>query len=193
MEEKICVVCKKSFLPKKGKQKEQITCSKECKIRRGNLLRKYRGRKKFNLEIVSKQCLNCGKEFYVGKDESIDISFCSLKCKNAYHHRVVRPKWSERKKSKWEGNWTEARERDNYICQLCGDKSALRLMVHHLDGTGEKNNKNHNVDNLICLCGSCHSLFHHSLSLVKINGKWEIKGEILNRLGLKAVVIQDNE
>ncbi len=52
-------------------------------------------------------------------------------------------------------NWTKTlrksiRERDKYICQICGKESAI--CVHHID----YNKKNCNPDNLITLCYSCH-------------------------------------
>jgi hypothetical protein len=51
--------------------------------------------------------------------------------------------------------WTKAlkkivRERDNQTCQLCGKNGKV---VHHID----YNKKNCNPENLITLCGSCHS------------------------------------
>lgn len=46
------------------------------------------------------------------------------------------------------------RERDGYICRVCGKKQKNKLFdVHHID----YNKKNCNPDNLITLCHSCHS------------------------------------
>lgn len=46
------------------------------------------------------------------------------------------------------------RERDRYICQLCGEKQGDRAhSVHHVD----YNKKNCNPDNLITLCVGCNS------------------------------------
>ena len=62
-------------------------------------------------------------------------------------------------------DWTETlrksiRERDNYICQLCGrtqieelEELEMKLTIHHID----YNKKNSNPDNLITLCRSCNS------------------------------------
>jgi len=52
-------------------------------------------------------------------------------------------------------DWTETlkkaiRERDHYICQLCGEE--LALSVHHID----YDKKNCDPENLITLCRSCH-------------------------------------
>ena len=184
---KNCILCGNPFYPKKGKQDVQITCSNICKVERGNLLRKYRGRKKFNLDIVTKQCLHCGKKFFIGKDETIEIQFCSRKCKSAHYHLENRKPWREERKWIWDGNWYEAQKRDGFKCVLCGTEKSNRLHVHHLDGSGEKEIKNHELGNLMTLCGGCHNLFHR-LHLVKIDNEWQVKGTILDRLGLKFVI-----
>ena len=53
-------------------------------------------------------------------------------------------------------SWTKTlkrtiRERDNYICQICGEESAT--FVHHKD----YKKLNCNSENLITLCNSCHT------------------------------------
>ena len=62
-------------------------------------------------------------------------------------------------------DWTETlrrsiRERDNYICRLCGinqieelEKTGRKLAVHHID----YDKKNCNPCNLITLCLRCHN------------------------------------
>ena len=58
-------------------------------------------------------------------------------------------------------DWTETlrksiRERDNYICRLCGktqiEELERKLSVHHID----YNKQNCNPDNLITLCNNCN-------------------------------------
>jgi 5-methylcytosine-specific restriction endonuclease McrA len=44
-------------------------------------------------------------------------------------------------------------DRAGYKCQLCGSKAQL---VHHRDGT----KSNHDIDNLVALCQSCHMQGH---------------------------------
>lgn len=53
--------------------------------------------------------------------------------------------------------------RDNYVCQVCG--TGGRLNAHHLDGFSSSPEKRLDIDNGVCLCYSCHTLFH------KIYGK----------------------
>jgi hypothetical protein len=56
-------------------------------------------------------------------------------------------------------DWTETlrksiRERDKYICCICGEKQGdIAHDIHHID----YNKKNCNPNNLITLCHSCHS------------------------------------
>lgn len=65
----------------------------------------------------------------------------------------------------YSADWTETlkrsiRERDNYICQLCGktqieelEEIEKKLAIHHID----YDKKNCNPDNLITLCRNCNS------------------------------------
>lgn len=52
-------------------------------------------------------------------------------------------------------------QRDKNQCLLCDIKE--KLVVHHIDGIGYKNNQisNNTVENLITLCRQCHSALHH--------------------------------
>ena len=45
-------------------------------------------------------------------------------------------------------------KRDNYECQICGDKE--KLNVHHFD----ENKKNNTYWNLLTLCSTCHKSVH---------------------------------
>lgn len=45
-------------------------------------------------------------------------------------------------------------ERDNLTCQHCGEKKGRNPDVHHIDPW--MNSQSHALDNLICLCQSCH-------------------------------------
>ena len=51
------------------------------------------------------------------------------------------------------------------VCELCG--SDTNLDIHHIDG----NWQNNNLDNLICLCRSCHMKEHHPKGKCIICGK----------------------
>jgi hypothetical protein len=60
---------------------------------------------------------------------------------------------------KYSVDWTKTlkrsiRERDNYTCQLCGEKQEDKVFhIHHID----YDKLNCNPNNLVTLCHSCHS------------------------------------
>lgn len=55
--------------------------------------------------------------------------------------------------------------RDNNSCRACLSK--IKIVIHHKDGTGISRGKNeglktnNDINNLICLCSSCHTTLHH--------------------------------
>ena len=51
------------------------------------------------------------------------------------------------------------------VCEICGSKT--NLDIHHIDGDWQNNN----VDNLICLCRSCHMKEHSPKGICTICGK----------------------
>ena len=61
-------------------------------------------------------------------------------------------------------NWLKKkiRKRDNYTCQYCGKRNC-DLYVHHID----YNKTNNSEENLIALCGSCHTATNHNRRLWK--------------------------
>jgi len=67
-------------------------------------------------------------------------------------------------------NWTKTlkrsiRERDKYICRLCGEQQEeISFDVHHID----YDKKNCNPNNLITLCDSCHTKTNYNRE------KWEL-------------------
>ena len=62
---------------------------------------------------------------------------------------------------------------------ICG------CLYHHLDGTGEHENKNHSLENLMTVCNKCHRLFHAKVNVVFREGKFSVAGEIFDKLGIE--------
>lgn len=58
--------------------------------------------------------------------------------------------------------WQEIRERillrDNFQCQICGQK--LNLHCHHIRGTHRFHEEKHPED-LMILCSDCHTMIHN--------------------------------
>ena len=74
--------------------------------------------------------------------------FCGNLCRGKFFHR----------KSRQDGNGNLARERDLHECRLCGSNQLL--VIHHIDGSGEGESPNHQLDNLVTLCRGCHNSVH---------------------------------
>jgi len=65
---------------------------------------------------------------------------------------------------------TEIKERDNFECQICNkhnNNTPQGLFVHHID----YNKLNSKKDNLISLCGNCHSKTNYN----RHYWKWQLK------------------
>lgn len=58
------------------------------------------------------------------------------------------------------GNRVNALKRDDYTCCLCNAKK--QLVVHHIDGSGQDDLPNNDINNLITLCRSCHLKIHRN-------------------------------
>ena len=106
------------------------------------------------------------------------IKFCSRECKERYARRCYTPSqsdWSGPSSPRWKGGcryWSKGRwgkdknglswktqrrlawERDDFTCQHCGERKSRKPDVHHINPW--MNSHSHALDNLICLCQSCH-------------------------------------
>ena len=111
-------------------------------------------------------CIDCNKEIYIGSKR---CGSCCRKGKlnslfNKHHKKESREKASITKGGTgipYENNKypeeffrirPKIRKRDNYTCQICHRKFAIKLHIHHID----YNKKNNEEYNLISLCNSCH-------------------------------------
>ena len=90
-------------------------------------------------------CKGCQKSFI---PKSHIQKFCTKLCGSKFSHRNVRQ----------DGNGNLARERDLHECRLCGSNQLL--VIHHIDGSGEGESPNHQLDNLVTLCRGCHNSVH---------------------------------
>lgn len=124
-------------------------------------------------------CDNCGKERVVAKHDYTDL------CRPCVHIGIKRPDLAERnrknkggKSPAWNPNktdeereigrsypeYTEWRkniyERDDYVCQICGNKGGV-LNAHHIEGYAKNPEFRIILENGITLCKDCHNNFHH--------------------------------
>jgi 5-methylcytosine-specific restriction endonuclease McrA len=184
-----CKRCNKEF---ETHDKRKVFCSTGCKI-------KFYNEARPTTKELQKECPQCHKMFVPMQKKGVGKTYCSNKCQHRFNyiknHQSIKERYASwQKKNKWDGNWEEALNRDKYTCQICGLtlypsqwEGKRILMVHHWDGSGEKEAKNHGVDNLVTLCGSCHREFHTQINLVRIDGKYHVRGKIFSILNLKQV------
>jgi len=138
-----CKVCDKEVT------NNYFRCWEHRKIEKGKNSRPYRKTGKTIL------CQNCKAPFYVKRYRIKSRKFCSKKC--FFNFRRGDKHWNWQNGKSFEPyaiDWTETlrraiRERDKYICKVCG---LYGLDVHHID----YNKKNCELSNLITLCRSCH-------------------------------------
>jgi len=146
---KICPECGKIF------RTNRTFCCLQCSA---NAKKKTR---------LNKICETCNKPFIVKKGYT-HARYCSLKCSSIAigNRHCGKNNWNWKGGAiRWRGkNWikqsNEARQRDNFTCQICKLFSTNPVLpVHHIipyrqfKGDYLKANV---LDNLITLCPSCH-------------------------------------
>lgn len=135
------------------------------------------------------KCYNCSTEFNQKRHNQL---YCSNECKRKRNRTSAYPQTLEQKqnendrkkryrerkkeeqkkyhdKTRFGGNREAVLQRDNHQCCVCGTKD--QLVVHHKDRTGQTENPNNDMSNLITLCASCHQEEHKSDWVRVINVK----------------------
>lgn len=155
----ICETCGIEFeiSPSRLKYGRGKNCSKNCQS--------ISVSKKNTKEKVKFNCLNCGKEFSLLEcqiENKIGAGkWCSRSCRDLYRIGKNHPLYIGERFIKRGANWQSQKRkaliRDNYTCQTCGDNNNLN--IHHIKPYRFFNNdykKANRLNNLICLCSSCH-------------------------------------
>jgi len=125
------------------------------------------------IETPIRYCIICGKEIKrntkkgetrITPKQYIKSLYCSNKCRGIGRGKEMagenHPLWKGGiSRLPYSIDWTETlkrsiRERDHYVCRICGEQQTEKTFpVHHID----YNKKNCSPTNLITLCISCHS------------------------------------
>lgn len=175
-----CEQCGKEITT--GKRSNSRFCNMECS---GKWQSEHKtGENHPSYNKVERQCRNCNKEF---KTSPCEVekgwgNFCSRSCaaqwqqlnaENPPRPPVLCGEDNARYKGgyfpyygpSWRPQRRLARERDNYTCQRCGVTEielGRELDVHHIKPFREfaidHFDKANHLDNLVCLCNSCHTL-----------------------------------
>jgi len=187
--EKLCLQCKKLFKkPVNESLKSWISrhkyCSRKCYVdsmKGKDILKKAREKligipvwnkgKKFP-EIsgeknnlwkggeVRKICKMCNKEFSIRPYRSETAIYCSRKCRTDDNLGLTPINGRERKSKKYKDWRTSVFERDNYICQKCGNKNGngktVILNVDHIKPFAYYPELRFEISNGVTLCESCH-------------------------------------
>ncbi len=189
---RVCVVCSKHFVTDRSHPKA-LTCSSECSQIRVN---KERSEKRTAIrDVAPRNCSLCGTEFFPNKFAP-NKKYCSERCSGlvasrAYYARTPKAENTQRaQKYRAGGNWIKAMEQGNRKCEICG--ATEKLHVHHRDGTGEDEVANHQTENLVILCNSCHSQVHRIKYRI-IDGQVYVLGLVFDWLGVTDVkVLKEN-
>lgn len=136
--------------------------------------------KRKDFKTIEKYCAFCGKKlerkFYSGANKFEDFSVFN---KRKYCNRVCMRKAFTNvgeNKSNWSNTHSTARTINNLFlrkdkCEKCGKTG--KLDIHHID----ENPNNNNLENLMCLCRSCHMKIHRPKPLCKVVGcERQVKG-----------------
>jgi len=177
MENKVCIICGKEYVPDKRNYRRQLTCSKKCATRKDTIRETQKCRE--TRKEIYRQCKVCGEKFLVHYRNPRLHIYCSETClRYAMCQRAIesgrkklyakadyekhKEEILRKQKIAWDrrnfgGNRLKAIERDSYKCTMCGFMEGLH--VHHKD----KNRKNNSLENLQTLCAGCHSRIHNTL------------------------------
>lgn len=111
-----------------------------------------------DIKKIEKYCEYCGKllqrKRFKGRLEDFTAfsnrKYCNRECMKRKYLKIGKHNQN------WSNSHTTARKINELIlhkqkCELC--ESKINLDIHHIDGDW----KNNNLDNLICLCRSCHT------------------------------------
>lgn len=191
IEDFICPVCGKEFSKRVTKECQTMYCSKECAYKGRSLgftKRKVKNGYNTNRTKIKKNCAFCDKEFTFFKGEN--RKYCSRNCFYSAHRKNMlankNPSWnggSSYEKRSYRGyNWERQRklcfERDEYTCQICGNKCISRrdlddnnggklIQAHHIIDYNES--KSNRLSNLLTLCASCHKKVHEGVVKIEVD------------------------
>jgi len=79
---------------------------------------------------------------------------------NWNHNKKKEDRLDDRKYHEYNVWRKEVFERDNYECQICGDKKGGNLNAHHKDGYNWCKERRTDVSNAVTMCNICHTEFH---------------------------------
>ena len=149
-------------------------CSRMCreKHQTGNNSSTWKGGE------VSIPCQECGEYFNVPPSRKERRKYCSRECQAKAQSRIYSgancvhwkggktPEYRAIRASTKYKKWRKAVfVRDNWTCQICGDKTGGNLHAHHIFSFSEFPEYRLDVWNGITLCYACHQKYHPEVKL----------------------------
>lgn len=156
VKEKRCLHCGELF---KTNRENMKFCSQEC----------YHASKKD--DRITTYCNYCGSKLSLSKKDynRSEKHFCNKECSGKYHKGINNPSYNleldeedrriKRRIFGYKNFRDKVLERDNYTCQISGEKNC-KLEVHHLNGYDNYKEARLDIDNGITLSKTIHALFH---------------------------------
>ena len=86
---------------------------------------------------------------------------------NWNHELTKEDRENSRNRSHIPGYWLWVKavyDRDNYICQCCGESISGTLNAHHIYGWATHKSERLNVENGVTLCKPCHDSYHYDFN-----------------------------
>lgn len=160
---RICGFCGKEYESRGFTKYCSDKCFKANRSKVNSEKRSKRREEEWQKLDKSKKCKVCGESFEITKTHRNKI-YCTDLCRSRAERLYGSKSETDLKykdKIRFDGNREKALLRDNYECQMCGKKS--QLVVHHKDCTGQSDDPNNELGNLVTLCRKCHINVHKIL------------------------------
>jgi len=131
------------------------------------------GKENHRYNSIAINCSYCGDTNKIPQSEVSNKNYCDMICYSKHRSEFQKGennpnyKDGEYKKSEfYQGNWERVKRnckiRDNNTCKVCNSSEKL-IDVHHIKPVRlfDEPNNAHTMDNVICLCRSCHMKIDH--------------------------------
>lgn len=156
---------------RRGRVGKEVSQTLQCNDSMGLVVDKPRK----DIKEEEKYCEYCGKQLerkrFNGRLEDFTVfknrKYCNRECMKKDYLKI-----GDNHNQTYSNAHTTARKINELIlhkevCELCG--SEINLDIHHIDG----NWQNNNLNNLMCLCRSCHTKYERNKD--KINNELRIR------------------
>ena len=150
---------------RRGGVRKQVSQTLQCNDSMGVIADKTRK----DIKELDRYCEFCGKKLerkrFNGRLEDFTVfsnrKYCNRECMQKDYLKIGKHNQS------YSNAHTTARKINELIlhkevCELCGSDN--NLDIHHIDGDWQNNN----LDNLMCLCRSCHTKYERNKNKLKL-------------------------